>query len=117
MTPLTPADREEFRGLCEWFRDRRLAYLGDRLLANLEATEAERDRLRGDRSPEPGLTECECCGQAFGAIAAAVEAEREACASIAEEWAKECQLYGSPGVEVATEIGINIRARAGKETP
>jgi hypothetical protein len=161
MAELTAAEREELRGqavgypvripprpdlvlrllherddLAEENETRRAVAEGQakecgRLRAQLRATEAElvRERARAeieDRAVDFWDSDHD------RAIAAAVEAEREACAEAVEEWAQargsfavECERDRQPLLAdrwrtmagAAQEVAASIRARAGKETP
>jgi hypothetical protein len=118
MKPLTAAEREELRALAGIAAKEPQDPVGPllrRLLAQLEATEAERDRLDADL--DTAVEEWSETGRLWAeehrrAIAAAVEAEREACAELTETAQGSRALPGS----LLARVADAIRARAGKET-
>jgi hypothetical protein len=112
--PLSPAERKELRKLLasgdlDTFWHLRAWRLARRYFAWCEAVERDRDQLRREWA--------ELFAGRQRAIAA-VEAEREACAEIAEEQPFHPSTHtGTRQRWLREEIASAIRARAGKETP
>jgi hypothetical protein len=120
--PLSRAELEELRDLSDAYEAARAAHnamddgLGKqlmldyarRLLDQLEATEAERDELLCDR--------VRYIGERRLAIAAAVEAEREACANVAEvgmiDLCPDCTTPERTANHVRNHVARAIRARS-----